>query len=127
MRSEPLIVVAEDEADSARLLGYHLRRAGYEPIFAEDGMTALNETIARRPALVLLDVMMPNLDGFQVCRMLKTSPTTKQIPIIFLSALGDTGDKVRGLDLGAVDYVTKPFNMPELLARIRTTLHRQHD
>ena len=124
MIDRPLIVVAEDESDAAQLLDYHLRRSGYRPILAADGLAALNESFARRPGLILLDLMMPKLDGFQVCRMLKSSPITQQIPVMMVTAMGTLEDKLRGFGQGADDYVTKPYAMPELLARIHALLLR---
>lgn len=127
MSAPSVIVVAEDETDAAALLGYHLRRTGYRAVLASDGLAALNESFEHRPALIILDVMMPNLDGFQVCRMLKSSPTTKHIPVIILSAMSSPEDKLRGFGHGADDYITKPYHMPELLARIATLLNRTYD
>ncbi|MEI6084364.1 MAG: response regulator [Verrucomicrobiota bacterium] len=132
MTDAQMIVVAEDEVDAARLLDFHLRRSGYQPVLAEDGLAALNESFTRKPALILLDLMMPKLDGFQVCRMLKSSPITRHIPVMLLTAMATPEDKLRGFGHGADDYVTKPYAMPELLARINTLLtrpqsHGHHD
>lgn len=127
MKLEPEILVAEDEKDAAALLRYRLRKAGYQALIAADGLAALNEAFERKPSLILLDVMMPNLDGFQVCRMLKESPITKHIPVILLTAMGGSEHKLRGFGLGADDYVTKPYAMPELLARIHALLNRTYD
>ncbi|MCG3147800.1 MAG: Alkaline phosphatase synthesis transcriptional regulatory protein PhoP [Verrucomicrobiae bacterium] len=124
MKERPLIVVAEDESDAAQLLDFHLRRSGYAPVLAADGLAALNEAFARKPALILLDLMMPKLDGFQVCRMLKSSPITQHIPVMMITAMGTPEDKLRGFGHGADDYVTKPFAIPELLARIQSLLAR---
>lgn len=132
MTDRQMIVVAEDESDAAQLLDFHLRRNGYQPVLAADGLAALNESFARKPALILLDLMMPKLDGFQVCRMLKSSPITQHIPVMIVTAMGTPEDKLRGFGQGADDYVTKPYAMPELLARINTLLtrprpHSHHD
>ena len=89
---------------------------------AKDGKTAFNIANRFHPNLILLDIMMPGIDGYEVCRRLKDDPTTSDIPIIFLSALGDTEDKVKGLELGAVDYISKPFQPEEVLARVNTHL-----
>ena len=93
---------------------------------AMDGETALEAVSCKAPDLILLDIMMPGMDGFEVCRRLKANPETREIPVIFLSALDDTRDKVRGLQLGAVDYVAKPFQPEEVIARVSThlTIHR---
>jgi len=125
MTSRPVIIVAEDELDAAQLLDFQLRRNGYQPVLAPDGLAALNESFAHKPALVLLDLMMPKLDGFQVCRMLKSSPITQHIPVMIVTAMGLPEDKLRGFGQGADDYVTKPFAMPELLARIHALLTRR--
>jgi DNA-binding response OmpR family regulator len=99
-----------------------LGQAGYEVLIAEDGESALDRASYARPDLILLDVLMPELDGFATCARLKSQPETRDIPVIFMTALADTVDKVRGFDAGAVDYVTKPFQPDELLARVRTHL-----
>ncbi len=99
-----------------------LSEAGYTVLVAEDGESALERATYARPDLILLDVMMPGIDGFETCRRLKEQPDTHDIPIIFMSALSDTMDKVKGLRLGAVDYMTKPFQHEEVLARVHTHL-----
>lgn len=124
MSERQLIVIAEDEADAAALLQYHLNRSGYRTAIAPDGLTALNESFAQKPALVLLDLMMPKLDGFQVCRMLKMSPLTKSIPVMIVSALDATENKLRGFGQGADDYMAKPYEMSELLSRVHALLAR---
>ena len=124
MTERPMILIAEDEPDAATLLEFHLRRQGYRTAVAPDGLSALNETFGQKPELVLLDLMLPKLHGLQVCRMLKTSPLTHNIPIIMVTALGSPEDKLKGFGQGADDYVTKPFDIPELLARIQAVLHR---
>jgi DNA-binding response OmpR family regulator len=133
MSDNRLILIAEDEPDAARLLEFHLRRKGYRTAVAADGLAALNETFDRKPALLLLDLMMPKLHGLQVCRMLKTSPLTRHIPVLMVTALGAPEDKLKGFGQGADDYVTKPYEMTELLARVQALLaraennHKQHD
>ena len=119
-----MILIAEDEPDAAHLLEFHLRRRGFRTAVAPDGLAALNVMFGEKPALLLLDLMLPKLHGLQVCRMLKTSPITQHIPIIMVTALGAPEDKLKGFGQGADDYVTKPFDMPELLARIQAVLHR---
>lgn len=116
----PLILIAEDDADDRRLLRKILKKEPYRKSIAENGRQTI-ETVANAPPdLILLDVRMPEPDGFQVCKKLKESPETRDIPIIFITGKTEKMDKVEGLQAGAVDYVTKPFNSSELLARIRT-------
>ena len=116
------ILLVDDNPTNLQLLFETLDGRGYKLLIAKDGKTALS--IARKafPHLILLDIMMPEIDGYEVCRQLKANPATEEIPIIFLSALTDTKDKVQGLDLGAVDYVTKPFQPDEVIARVNTHL-----
>ena len=120
MRSTVLIV--DDNPANLGVLVDSLAAAGHELLVAEDGEDALTQTAATSPDLILLDAMMPGLDGFETCRRLKASATTAEIPVIFMTALGDTADKVRAFDVGAVDYVTKPFQQEEILSRVRTHL-----
>ncbi len=120
------VLLVDDSPENLQMLAHTLRDAGPRLLIAKDGASAL--TIARKalPGLILLDIMMPGIDGFEVCRRLKSDAATEAIPIIFLSALTDTTDKVRGFGLGAVDYITKPFQPEEVIARVIThlTLHR---
>jgi len=116
------ILIAEDEPDTANLLQFHLQRRGYETTVASDGLNALNLSFERHPDLVILDLMLPKLHGFEVCRMLKTSPSTRHIPVFMLTAMASTENKVQGFSLGANEYMTKPFEMSELLARIESLL-----
>lgn len=113
------ILVVDDTAMSLELLGELLMRAGYNVRSAQDGRMALRSARARPPELILLDVRMPGMDGFEVCQRLKSDPVTKDIPVIFLSALSDTTDKMTGFRLGAVDYIAKPSQPEEVLARVR--------
>lgn len=119
-----LILIVEDEPDAARLLAFHLHRRGYDTVIAEDGRVALNVAIERKPDLAVLDGMLPVFHGFEVCRLLKSSPSTSHIPIIMLTALASNDDKLKGFGLGVEDYVTKPYEMSELLARINSLLAR---
>ncbi len=116
------ILLVDDNTTNLQVLHQTLDGRGYKLLAAKNGETAL--TIARRvnPSLILLDIMMPGIDGYEVCRTLKGDPETEEIPIIFLSALGDTRDKVKGFELGAVDYVSKPFQAEEVIARVNTHL-----
>lgn len=115
------ILVAEDDRTLAETLAYNLRTEGFEPTIARTGPDTLALVRARQPDLLLLDVMLPEIDGFDVCRTLRATST---IPIIMLTARGDEVDRVLGLELGADDYIAKPFSLRELLARIRAALRR---
>ena len=129
MSSEnPIILIVDDELVNRKLLKAHLLARGYEVWEAGSGSEAV-ETAARMPDLILLDVMMPETDGYEVCRRLKDCDATRRIPVIFLSALEDSKSRVRGFELGAVDFVSKPFNGPELVARIKAhlTIRRQEE
>ncbi|MBW2581025.1 MAG: response regulator, partial [Deltaproteobacteria bacterium] len=103
------ILLVDDNPTNLQVLFQTLEGRGYNLLVAKDGETALTIVKKALPELILLDIMMPGIDGYEVCRRLKNDPATKEIPIIFLSALSETKDKVRGLDLGAVDYISKPF------------------
>jgi formate hydrogenlyase transcriptional activator len=119
------ILVVEDVPANLSVLLDLLSGAGFTVLVAEDGESALEQVAYAQPALILLDVMMPGLDGFATCRQLKANPATREIPVIFMTGLSDTVDKVRGLELGAVDYITKPFQHEEVLARVNTHLELQ--
>jgi len=118
------ILVVDDEPSILKLIRVNLERDGYEVETAADGKTALELAGRIRPDLVLLDVMLPGLDGISVCRTLRNEPATRNIPIIMLSARGEEVDRVLGLEMGADDYITKPFSPRELLARIKARLRR---
>ncbi len=124
MKRPVMILVVEDEADAARLLQYHLQRHGYRTRVATDGRTALNIALTERPDLVVLDLMLPHLDGFELCRLLRAAPVTATVPIVMVTARSDTTDRLKGFRLGADDYVTKPYEMAELLARVQRLLRR---
>ena len=116
------ILVVDDEAPIRELLSFNLKKSGYEVEMAADGRTALQK--APEADLVLLDIMLPEVDGLEVCRQLKADPQTSGIPIIMLTARSEDADKIIGLESGADDYITKPFNILELKARIRALLRR---
>jgi two-component system phosphate regulon response regulator PhoB len=120
----PLVLVVEDESALVTLLRYNLEREGFRVAEARDGEEALLTAREQKPDLVLLDWMLPLLSGLEVCRQMRRMPETKSVPIIMLTARGEEGDKLRGLDSGADDYVTKPFSPNELIARIRAALRR---
>jgi DNA-binding response OmpR family regulator len=115
------VLVAEDDVKQAELLRRYLRREGYSVVVVHDGRAAIDETRARRPDLVLLDVMMPGVDGLDVCRVLRAE---SDVPIVMVTARSTEDDMLLGLDLGADDYVTKPYSPRELMARVRTLLRR---
>jgi two-component system, sensor histidine kinase and response regulator len=116
------ILIVDDTPDNLRFLSAILSERGYQVRSVTRGRTALMGIKAQLPDLILLDVVMPDMDGFEVCKTLKSNPETQDIPVIFISALNEVMDKVQGFNLGAVDYITKPFQVPEVLARIKTQL-----
>ena len=120
-----LVVLIEDEKNIAELIRYNLQQEGYQLALATDGEEGLRLIERQRPLLVLLDLLLPRLDGLEVCRRLKQDQHTRDIPVIMLTAKASETDKVAGLELGADDYVTKPFSPRELLARIRAVLRRK--
>jgi two-component system alkaline phosphatase synthesis response regulator PhoP len=118
------ILVIEDEDDIRELLRYNLERAGYSVDAASDGEQGLLLARAKPPALILLDLMLPGISGFEVCRVVRTDLSLRSIPIIIVSARGEEGDVVAGLELGADDYLPKPFSPRVLLARVKSVLRR---
>lgn len=123
--SEGTILIVEDDADIRDLIHFNLERDGFTPIEAADGPTGLAMAREHIPLLVLLDIMLPGMDGLEVCRRLAASPETADIPVLILTARGEEMDRVVGLSLGADDYVVKPFSVRELLLRIRAILRRR--
>jgi two-component system, OmpR family, alkaline phosphatase synthesis response regulator PhoP len=121
------ILVIEDEDDILELLRYNLAREGFKVITAGGGQQGLSLALAKLPDLLLLDLMLPGLDGLEVCRVLKKDPKTASIPIVMVTAKGEESDIVTGLELGAEDYVAKPFSMKVLLARVRGVLRRHRE
>ena len=124
MEQRKLILIAEDETDAAELLRFHLRRRGYRTLVVQDGRAALNELFERRPDLLILDLMLPHLHGYEVCRLAKSAPRIRHIPVLMVTALAQTENKLKGFRLGADDYLTKPFAMSELVARVQALLRR---
>ncbi len=121
---KPLVLIVEDEAALLTLLRYNLEKEGFRICEATDGEEALAAAAEQSPDAVILDWMLPVMSGVEVCRQLRRKPKTRDIPVLMLTARGEEADKVRGLDVGADDYMTKPFSMPELLARLRALLRR---
>jgi len=118
------ILIVEDESDLIKLLKYNLEKEGFRVNYASDGSIALAEVRRDPPDLVILDLMLPGLDGLEVCRQLRRSDRFVKTPVLILSARGEEADRVVGLELGADDYVTKPFSMREMIARVRALLRR---
>ncbi len=120
----PYVLIVEDEDSLATLLEYNLKKEGYEIHVAADGEEALIRIDERAPDLLILDWMLPSVSGIEICRRLRQRTATRNLPIIMLTARGEEGDRIRGLDTGADDYVVKPFSMAEFIARIRAVLRR---
>ncbi len=118
------ILVVDDEEVLADTIAYNLEQEGYQVIIAADGTSALSAVRSEHPDLIVLDIMLPGIDGLEVCRQLRREDDTAMVPIIMLTAKSDEIDKVVGLEVGADDYVTKPFGRRELLARVRALLRR---
>ena len=123
-RQQPRVLVVEDERDVAELIRFNLTREGYEVVVAPTGADALKQVRESRPDIILLDIMVPQLNGWEVCRRLKHDADTKNIPVIMVTGRVEEGDKVLGFAMGADDYVTKPFSPRELVARIRAVARR---
>ncbi len=119
------ILVVEDEDDIRELLRYNLEKEGYQVFPAATGEEALQALRSRLPDLILLDLMLPGIDGLEVCRSIKGTPNTRHLPLVMLTAKGEEADIVTGLELGADDYITKPFSPRVLLARVRAALRRR--
>src|SRR6201984_2671202 len=118
----PIIFVVEDDEDIARLISHNLQAAGFEVQSFVSGVSVLTEAVRELPGLFLLDVMLPGTDGFELCRQIRQTPALSAIPIIFLTAKTSEADRVKGLELGGDDYITKPFSPRELVPRIRSVL-----
>jgi two-component system alkaline phosphatase synthesis response regulator PhoP len=118
------ILIVEDEKDIIKMLEYNLKKEGFKVIDARDGEDALDLALREYPDLILLDLMLPGIDGLEVCKTLKKESKTSSIPIIMLTAKSQESDKIVGLELGADDYITKPFSPRELIARIKAVLRR---
>jgi two-component system, OmpR family, phosphate regulon response regulator PhoB len=118
------MLVVEDEADMVDLLRYQLSKAGFGVLIARDGLTGLELARKNRPDLIILDILLPQMDGFAVCKALKNTAETASPPVLILTARGETSERVKGLELGADDYLVKPFSMRELILRIQSLLQR---
>jgi two-component system, OmpR family, phosphate regulon response regulator PhoB len=122
--SKPVVLIVEDEMPLVMLLRYNLEKEGFQVCEAADGEEALVQIAERKPDVVLLDWMLPLVSGIEVCRRIRRAPETRALPVIMLTARGEEGDRVRGLDSGADDYVVKPFSPSELVARLRAVIRR---
>ncbi len=127
VRNSARILVVDDEADILKLLEYNLRKAGHTVFSAKDGPEAIDLAKTKKPDLIVLDIMLPNMDGTEVLKRLKESDATRRIPVIMLTAKGEEVDRVVGFELGAEDYITKPFSPRELVLRIRAVLKRSSE
>lgn len=124
--SKEKILIVDDEEHILELLKFNIQNAGYQVIWANNGIDGLNIAKNEKPDLVLLDLMLPGMDGFDVCKEIKRNNDTSNISIIMLTAKGEELDKILGLELGADDYITKPFSVRELLARVKAVLRRSN-
>ena len=124
MTNKPVILVIEDEEDLRDIIIYNLEREGYQTIGVESGEQGLEQAIVLKPDLIILDLMLPGINGMDVCRQIKQDVNTQSVPVIMVSAKGEEADIVSGLELGADDYVTKPFSPRILLARVRSVIRR---
>jgi len=122
--AHPKILLIEDEPNQVELIHYNLKAEGYDVLVALDGEEGLELALEEIPDLILLDWMLPKVSGIEVCRQLRRSKITREIPIIMLTARSEESDKIRGLDIGADDYITKPYSIKELLARVRASMRR---
>ncbi|MFT4014369.1 MAG: phosphate regulon transcriptional regulator PhoB [Paracoccus sp. (in: a-proteobacteria)] len=123
-QAQPCVLVVEDEGAQREILKYNLEAEGFMVVLAENGDEAMLLVAEEQPDLIVLDWMLPNISGIEICRRIKADPATRAIPIIMLSARSEEVDRVRGLETGADDYVVKPYSVVELMARLRTQLRR---
>jgi len=123
---KPYILIVDDEEDILELVQYNLKREGYQVSSLNSGEEAIRNVKEKKPDLILLDLMLPGIDGYEICKLLKRDESTQHIPIIMLTAKGEESDIVTGLELGADDYITKPFSPKVLVARLRTVLRRSN-
>lgn len=118
------VMLVEDEEALALLLKYNLEKEGYDVVWESRGNKALAEIEKNQPSVIILDWMLPEISGVEICKLVRSKPDIKAVPIIMLTAKGEEEDKIKGLSAGADDYVTKPFSIPELMARVKTQLRR---
>ena len=121
------ILIVDDEQDIVELISYNLEKEGFSTIKAYDGVSVFNVITTKKPDLLILDLMLPGMNGLDICKKIRANPATADLPIIMLTAKGDELDKIIGLEIGADDYITKPFSVKELVARVRTILRRSQD
>jgi len=121
------ILIVDDEQDIVELIAYNLEKEGFSTIKAYDGVSVFNVITTKKPDLLILDLMLPGMNGLDICKKIRANPATADLPIIMLTAKGDELDKIIGLEIGADDYITKPFSVKELVARVRTILRRSQD
>ena len=119
-----LIAVIEDEEALGLMLKYNLEKEGFDVLVQTRGSKAIADIEKHQPSVIILDWMLPEISGVEICKLIRSKPDIKDIPIIMLTAKGEEEDKIRGLTAGADDYVTKPFSVPELMARVKTQLRR---
>ena len=119
-----LVMVIEDEEDIATLLCYNLEKEGYKVKIVNNGLSAISEIEKYNPSVVILDWMLPEISGVEICKLIRSKPDIKMTPVIMLTAKIQEEDKIKGLNAGADDYVTKPFSIPELMARVKTNMRR---
>jgi two-component system phosphate regulon response regulator PhoB len=119
------ILVVEDDENIQQLVGYNLAKAGFHVLYADNGEQALSLIKRERPELIVLDLMLPGLSGFEICKLVRKDPKTKSLPIVMLTAKSEENDMAAGLDLGADDYITKPFSPKILVSRIKAALRRK--
>ncbi|MDP7030429.1 MAG: response regulator transcription factor [Phycisphaerales bacterium] len=127
MASPPSILIVEDEREIGELVKLQIEKAGYRARLVESGESALQHARGHAVDLIILDLMLPGIDGLEVCKRLQWEPSTRQIPVVILTARGEDADIVTGLELGAVDYIVKPFSAKVLVARVRNALRRGDD
>lgn len=119
-----LVMVVEDEEAISMLLSYNLEKEGYKVATVSNGLNAVSEVERLMPSVIILDWMLPEISGVEICKLIRSKPDIKNIPIIMLTAKSQEEDKIKGLSAGADDYVTKPFSVPELMARVKTNMRR---
>ena len=122
MSETPKILIVDDEPLNLELLEQELEELGFEIVTASSGAEAVEAAAAQSPDVILLDILMPGMDGFEVCRQLKATAGLREIPVLFMTALSDTDDKLRAFEAGGVDYIVKPFQSEEVVARVNTHL-----